>query len=255
MTRAGTGKTYALRDINPKKALFLVHREQIAKQAIRSYRKVFGNQKSMGLLSGNTKEYKVDYLFATMQMMAKKEVREQFAPDEFQVIIIDEAHRTGAASYQEIMNYFKPEFWLGMTASPERTDSYDVFSVFDHNVAYEIRLQQAMEENLLCPFHYFGITDLKVDGEIINEKSDFNYLTSDVRVDYVLKQANYYGYSGKRVKGLVFYRNKKEAEIFSTKFNERGYRTVALSGMDSQQAREDAIERLVTEDISLLCYV
>lgn len=253
ISATGTGKTYAsafaLRDINPKKALFLVHREQIAKQAIRSYRKVFGNQKSMGLLSGNTKEYEVDYLFATMQMMAKKEVREQFAPDEFQVIIIDEAHRTGAASYQEIMNYFKPEFWLGMTASPERTDSYDVFSVFDHNVAYEIRLQQAMEENLLCPFHYFGITDLKVDGEIINEKSDFNYLTSDVRVDYVLKQANYYGYSGKRVKGLVFCRNKKEAEIFSTKFNERGYRTVALSGMDSQQAREDAIERLVTEDI------
>lgn len=90
----GTGKTYAsafaLRDINPKKALFLVHREQIAKQAIRSYRKVFGNQKSMGLLSGNTKEYEVDYLFATMQMMAKKEVREQFASDEFQVIIIDD---------------------------------------------------------------------------------------------------------------------------------------------------------------------
>ena len=96
-------------------------------------------------------------------MMAKTEVREKFQPDEFQIIIIDEAHRTGADSYQSIMRYFKPEFWLGMTASPERTDDFDVFEAFDHNIAYEIRLQQAMEENLLCPFHYFGITDLRID--------------------------------------------------------------------------------------------
>ena len=167
ISATGTGKTYAsafaLREENPGKALFLVHREQIAKQAIRSYEKVFGNTKSFGLLSGNSKEYDAEYLFSTMNMMARPEIYERFSPDEFQMIVIDEAHRTGAGSYQEIMKYFKPEFWLGMTASPERTDDFDVFEAFDHNIAYEIRLQQAMEENLLCPFHYFGITDLKVD--------------------------------------------------------------------------------------------
>lgn len=256
ISATGTGKTYAsafaLREENPSKALFLVHREQIAKQAIASYKKVFGKTKTFGLLSGNSKDFEADYLFSTMQMMAKEEIRERFSANEFKIIVIDEAHRTGASSYQGIMEYFKPELWLGMTASPERTDSYDVYQVFDHNIAYEIRLQQALEENLLCPFHYFGITDLQVDGESINEEigwEDFNRLTSDERVDYVIEQATYYGYSGERVKGLIFCRSKKEAALFSEKFNERGYHTVALTGDDGQDKREEAIESLVSDDL------
>ena len=159
----------------------------------------------------------------------------------------DEAHRTGAESYQNIMDYFKLTFWLGMTASPERTDDFDVFEAFGHNIAYEIRLQQAMEENLLCPFHYFGITDLRMDGKVVDDKSDFNLLTSDTRVDYVIERAQYYGYSGERVKGLVFCSSKKEAQIFSEKFNERGFHTIALTGADKQEKREEAIEQLVSD--------
>lgn len=262
ISATGTGKTYAsafaLRDDNPKKALFLVHREQIAKQAIASYKRVFGNTKTFGLLSGNAKEYEVDYLFSTMQMMAKPEVLERFAKDEFQTIIIDEAHRVGASSYQNIMEYFKPVFWLGMTASPERTDNYDVYQAFDHNIAYEIRLQQALEEGLLCPFHYFGITDLQIDGETVDEETglkDFNKLTSDDRVDYIVEQIEYYGYSGDRVKGLIFCSSKKEANILSEKFNDRGYRTLALTGKDNQEKREEAIERLVTDGEDRLDYI
>lgn len=263
ISATGTGKTYAsafaIRDENPKRALFLVHREQIAKQAIESYKKVFGNTKSFGLLSGNAKETKADYLFATMQMMAKKDIREQFHRDEFQTIIIDEAHRTGASSYQNIMEYFTPQFWLGMTASPERTDSFDVYAMFDHNIACEIRLQQALEENLLCPFHYFGITDLQIDGEAVDEETglrNFNRLTSDERVDYVLEQAEYYGHSGEQIKGLVFCNLKKEAQELSRKFNMRGYRTVALTGEDNQEKREEAIERLASDnDIKRLDYI
>lgn len=262
ISATGTGKTYAsafaLREDNPKKALFLVHREQIAKQAIVSYKRVFGNTKSIGLLSGNAKEYEADYLFSTMQMMAKPEVLAQFAKDEFQTIIIDEAHRVGASSYQNIMEYFKPVFWLGMTASPERTDNYDVYQAFDHNIAYEIRLQQALEEGLLCPFHYFGITDLQIDGETVDEETglkDFNKLTSDDRVNYIIEQIEYYGYSGDRVKGLIFCSSKKEAIILSEKFNERGYRTLALTGKDNQEKREEAIERLVTDGEDRLDYI
>lgn len=255
ISATGTGKTYAsafaLREDNPKKALFLVHREQIAKQAIESYKKVFGKTKTFGLLSGNSKDYEVEYLFSTMQMMAKPETMARFRKDEFQTIIIDEAHRIGANSYQNIMDYFEPQFWLGMTASPDRTDGYDVYQAFEHNIAYEIRLQQALEENLLCPFHYFGITDLQIEGETIDEETglrDFNRLTADDRVDYVIEQINYYGYSGDRVKGLIFCSSKKEARALSEKFNERGYRTLALTGQDSQEAREMAIERLVSDN-------
>lgn len=249
ISATGTGKTYAsafaLQDQNPKKALFLVHREQIAKQALQSYRNVFGDTKTFGLLSGNSKDINVDYLFATMQTMSKKEVYSSFAPDTFDTIIIDEAHRIGAKSYQEIMDYFKPKFWLGMSASPERTDDFDVYAAFDHNIAYEIRLQQALEENLLCPFHYFGITDFLTDGNE-TDFTDFNYLTSNQRVDYIIKQTNYYGYSGERVKGLMFCSSKKEAAVLSERLNLRGYRTLALSGEDSQEKREDAIDRLVS---------
>ena len=128
----------------------------------------------------------------------------------------DEAHRTGAASYQNIMHYFTPKFWLGMTASPERTDSFDVYEAFDHNIAYEIRLQQALEENLLCPFHYFGITDLQINGETVDEETglkDFNKLTYDERVNYVIAQMEYYGYCGRAPKGLIFCSSKKKHEL------------------------------------------
>lgn len=255
ISATGTGKTYAsafaLREENPKKALFIVHREQILRQAISSYRNVFGDTKSFGLLSGNSKEYEADYLFTTMKMMAKPEVMGRFDPEEFQMIIIDEVHRAGASSYQNIMNYFKPEFWLGMTASPERPDGFDIYQLFDHNIAYEIRLQQALEENLLCPFHYFGITDVEIDGETFDDNAvlkKFNLLTSDQRVDYIIEKATYFGYSGDRVKGLIFCSTRKEGQALSEKFNERGYHTVFLSGEDNEERRDKAIEHLTTDD-------
>ena len=177
-------------------------------------------------------------------------MREAFSPEQFTVICLDEAHHSGAESYRKIMNYFRPDFWLGMTASPE-TNRFDVYEIFDHNIAYEIRLQQALEEDLLCPFHYFGITDLTIDGRAIGDEEgdfrDFNRLVSDHRVDYVLEQAAYYGHSGDRVKGLVFCSRKEEAWLLSKKFNERGLRTEALTGEDSESRREEVIERLVME--------
>ncbi len=149
------------------------------------------------------------------------------------------------------MEYFEPEFWLGMTASPERTDGYDVFEAFEHNIACEIRLQQALEEDLLCPFHYFGITDLQIDGETVDDETglrDFDLLTSEDRVNYIVEQIKYYGYSGKRVKGLVFCSSRAEAKELSDKFNQRNFRTLALIGEDREEKREQAVERLVSDD-------
>ena len=254
ISSTGTGKTYAaafaLRNMNPEKVLFLVHREQIARQAISSFKNVFGSGKSFGLLSGSSKDTEEDFLFSTMSMMAKQEIRQQFSVDEFDIIVIDEAHRTGAKSYQDIMNYFEPKLWLGMTASPERTDDFDVFNAYDHNIAYEIRLQQAMEEDLLCPFHYYGIQDIELEGMIIDEnteKVNFNLLTSDERVNHIISQAEYFGHCGERVKGLVFCSSKKEAKELSKRFNQHGYVTMELTGEHSQEEREAAVERLVSD--------
>lgn len=255
ISATGTGKTYAsafaLRSEKPEKALFVVHREQIAKQAIKSYKKVFGKTKRFGLISGTSKEYDADYVFSTMQMMAKPEVRERFARDEFDIIIIDEVHRAGADSYNRIMDYYLPKFWLGMTASPDRTDGFDIYGLFNHNIAYEIRLKQALEENFLCPFHYFGITDLEIDGEIFDDNTgirNFSRLVCEARVDYIIEKANYFGYSGDRVKGLIFCSRKEEARELSSKFNTRGYHTEFLCGEDSQDRREECIERLTNDD-------
>lgn len=262
ISATGTGKTYAaafaVRQFRPKRVLFLVHREQIAKQALKSFRRVLGDQyNSYGLLSGNSANYEAQCLFSTMQTMAKSDVHHSFSADAFDFIIIDEVHRAGAPSYQTIMNYFRPAFWLGMTASPERTDDFNIFSLFDHNIAYEIRLQTALGQNLLCPFHYFGITDLAVDQKHLSDLSNFQFLTSDERVKHILERAEYFGYSGSRVKGLIFCSSLDECEDLSKKFNAKGYQTLALSGDNTQDDREKAIERLTQErrDSSALDYI
>lgn len=256
ISATGTGKTYAsafaLRENKPRRALFLVHREQIAKQAIESYKKIFGETKTFGLLSGNSKEFEADFLFSTMQMMSKEDIFKKFKEDEFDIIVIDEAHRIGASSYQKIIQYFKPKLLLGMTASPERTDGYDVYKEFNYNIACEIRLKQALEENFLCPFHYFGITDIEFNGKTIDENtelSDFSKLTCDERVNYIIKQIEFYGHSGTTTNGLIFCSSKREALALSDKFNDRGYFTVVLTGDDSQEKREEAINKLTSKNI------
>ena len=134
-----------------------------------------------------------------------------------------------------------------MTASPERTDGYDLYELFDHNIIYEIRLQQALEEDLLCPFHYFGISDLWVDTQedLSDMEVSFSNLSTKERVDKIIEKIRYFGHSGSRVTGLVFCSNRVEAKELSDAFNERGiYRTICLTGEDSQETREKAIARL-----------
>lgn len=269
LSATGTGKTYAsafaMRELGFKKVLFLVHRNQIAKQALQSYRRVFGNTVTMGMVSGalGKMETDKDYIFATIQTLCKDENLEKFSPDYFDAVIYDEAHHTSAKSYKRVMEYFSPRLSIGMTATPDKRDDNlegrNIYQIFNHNIAYEIRLQQAMEEDLLCPFHYFGITDLEVitddmasfskrKGSHKEDLTNFRYLVSDKRVEYVLEQARYYGYSGTRVKGLIFCSRIEEAKELSAKFNQRGLRTMALSGADSEIVRSDAVLRLTMEE-------
>lgn len=260
ISATGTGKTYAsafaMRELEFKRVLFLVHRGQIAKQALKSYRKVFSGKVSMGMITGKYQDYDADFIFATIQSMSKTELLERYDRDAFDAIIIDEAHHSAANSYKKVMEYFTPELWLGMTATPDKRDDNlegrNIYEIFNHQIACEIRLQDAMKEDLLCPFHYFGITDLdKVtdSGKSVKEKvENFRYLTSDERVCKVMEQAKFFGYSGERVKGLIFCSRIDEARELSKKFNEKGWRTLVLSGSDSEDARAAAIERLAGDE-------
>lgn len=258
ISATGTGKTYAsafgVQRLQPKRILFIVHREQILKQAMDTYQKVFGNKAhSMGILSGNTTDASIkdrDFIFATIQTISRDHTLNSFSKNDFDVIIIDEAHRTGGATYQKVMQYFKPKYlYLGMTATPERSDNFNVYELFDYNIAYEIRLQHALEDRLLCPFHYFGIADLKIDDESVKTQ-DFSRLISNNRVEHVMDYAKYYGHSGDRIKGLIFCSTVKEAEKLSEAFNKKGWRTLALSGANTQQEREDAIKRLCDDSVA-----
>ena len=252
ISATGTGKTYLsafdVRKFNPKRLLYLVHREVILKKAMESFERVVGGDKKMGLLTGNSKEYNVDYLFSTIQTMSQYHVMNKFPRDHFDYIVIDEAHHLGAETYQKIIDHFSSRFILGMTATPERTDGFDIFRQFNYNVAFEIRLKQAMEQNMVCPFHYYGISDLMVNGESLKEKEDFSRLVSDERVRHIINKIRFYGYCGDRVRGLIFCRSPSEAKELSERFNEKGYKTTYLTGKSSLEEREEAIEKLESKD-------
>lgn len=249
ISATGTGKTYLsafdVRRFAPKKMLFIVHREQILQKAMKDFQLILGGlSHEFGILSGTSKQTDAKYIFATIQMLSKDDTLYQFATDEFDYILVDEVHKAGAMSYRKVINYFQPKFLMGMTATPERTDDFNIYELFDYNIAYEIRLQEALEEDMLCPFHYFGVRDFQYNGQTIDDATALSHLVADERVDHIIDKITYYGYSGDSVKGLMFCSRKKEAKHLSVLLNARGLRTVALTGDDSQEERIRCVTQL-----------
>lgn len=274
ISATGTGKTYAsafaMRELGFKRVLFLVHRVTLAKQAKKSFEKVFDKKVTMGLVGAGSYEYEKDYVFATVETLNRDTHLFQYQPDAFDCIILDEAHHSSNNIYTKVIDYFNPKLFLGMTATPDKRDDNqegkNIYEIFHYQIAHEIRLQQAMENNLLCPFHYFGISEVvSLDDKTLQATKltddEFNQLTSDERVRHVIEQSEYYGYSGDRVRGLIFCSRVKECEELSRKFNALGYRTIALSGSDSEEKRQKAFERLAmdeadtTEEMQPLDYI
>ncbi len=270
ISATGTGKTYAsafgIRKIKPKRVLFLAHRTQLLAQAIRAYQSVFPSDERYALLTGEKalaktlenvdyfdfeKQTAYDFVFSTSEMLGNRSIHEKIDPTLFDFIIIDEVHRAGSATYKKILDYFKPRYVLGMSATPERSDDPRcVYDLFDNNVLYEIRLVDALDENLLCPFHYYGVTDVEWSSDELYEKKEFSRLFNDERVDYVIQQSKFYGYSGARLKGLIFVSGKEDGAILEEKLNQRGFKTAFLSAEDSAKKREEAVNMLEKDDIS-----
>ncbi|NGZ74978.1 DUF3427 domain-containing protein [Saccharibacillus alkalitolerans] len=260
ISATGTGKTYLsafdVKSAAPRRMLFVVHREQILNQAISDYRKIIGGPDSdYGMFSGDRRDAEAKYVFATIQTISKAEHLSLFAADTFDYILIDEVHKAGAASYLNLIEHFSPKFLLGMTATPERTDTFNIYELFDYHIAYEIRLQEALEEDMLCPFHYFGVTDYRCNGELLADASALSEDDRERRVDYLTEKIEYYGHSGESVRGLIFCSRKAEAAELSAMLNARGYRTAALDGTDSPEERERRINQLEQGELQYILTV
>lgn len=256
ISATGTGKTFLsafdVVSVKPRRCLFIVHRTNIAIKAKETFSKIIGD-KSLGLYTGENKDL-ADYLFATVQTLKNPSVLATFEPQEFDYIIIDEVHHAEADSYKRVLEYFEPKFLLGMTATPERNDDADIFKLFDYNIAYEIRLHQALEQDLLCPFHYFAIADFYLESEKVLAK-DFSKLTSDNRVDHIIKKMNFYSYSGQQRSALMFVSNVDEAKQLAEKLNTRGIKSQALTSEDSEHTRSQAISKLESNQLELIVTV
>lgn len=254
VSATGTGKTYlSAFDVlatKPSRVLFLAHRQRILTASMASYKKLFGNAYSYGLWSPGESGDRPTCMFAMCSTIVRH--LGEFDPAEFDYIVIDEAHRVGSSGYQKILDYFKPGFCLGMTATPSRTDGFDVFAAFNHVIAFQITLQDALANEMLAPFHYFGIADLEIDDAAVDDPGLFSRLTSDERVRHITEKIEEYTVGKSNRRGLIFCNRNDEAAELSRRFNQLGYRTTALSGANTDAERNDAIARLESGELEYI---
>ena len=253
----GSGKTYLsafdVKNFEAKKVLFLVHRENILLNARKSFENILGDKFSYGLYTGNKKEEEKDYIFSTIQTMSN--TYEKFSKEGFDYIIIDEAHHVISPTYKRVVEYFQPKFLLGLTATSNRMDGNSIYEIFDENIACDIRLNDALEHNLVVPFHYFGISDIQtIDYENIDlTKIDelAKLLNVNKRVDFIIEQMNFYSHIGEKRKVIAFCVSKEHCAFMSEEFNKKGISATYLTSDDSVLKREESIKKLEDEKNSL----
>ena len=262
VSATGSGKTYLgafdARNFDAKTLLFVVHRDTILNEAKKTFEKIFGATRTYGIYTGKQKDLDCDFIFATNTMMAKH--CEEFDKHAFQYILMDEAHHASASSYKTIMGHFKPEFILGLTATPERMDDQDVFSLFDKNVPYELRLRDAIVNDLVVPFHYYGIRDELIEYGEKNISKVIKSIASNTSVDFICKQIEKYKVEDKingKLKAIAFCTNISHAELMAQEFNSFGYSSIALTGANDLGQRIKAFSELQDDknELEIICAV
>lgn len=257
----GIGKTYlaAFDTKNYEKILFVAHREEIIKQAAKTFKNIHPD-KSIGFFYGNVKETDRDMTFALVQSIGKAGYlnKDYFKRDHFDYIIIDEFHHAVANNYKRILNYFKPKFLLGLTATPERLDTKDVFALCDYNTVYEIRLKEAINKGFLTPFRYYGIYDDTVNYDDIDMRNG-RYDEKDLEEKLMInKRANlvmshFLKYDSTSAIGFCSSRN--HAEFMAEHFNENNIPSASVySGEQGKftNQRDDAIFKLKNGELKIL---
>lgn len=240
ISATGSGKTYLAAfdalNFGPRRLLYVVHEGSILKKSLETFQEVFGAEKFCGMYTGEAKELEADFLFTTNVSMCNS--LELFARDEFDYIIIDECHHAVASSYRKIIDYFEPEFLLGLTATENRMDNQDVTEIFDNNIPYELRLRDAIINDLIVPFHYYGIRDKMVDYGLndSNERRLVAQISSPENCEFIQQQIEMHRIQGKKLKALAFCRNIQHARMMAENMGEY-YKTAFLTGKNSTGER------------------
>lgn len=250
---SGSGKTYLAAfdalNFNPEKLLYIVHEGSILNKSLKTFQDVFSSSVSYGIFNGESKEFDADFVFATNLTMSRS--LELFSPEEFDYIIIDECHHASAETYKRIIEYFKPEFFLGLTATPERMDNQDILGLFDKNVPYELRLRDAIINDLIVPFKYYGIRDTLVNyGFNKNEERRMiAQLASEEHADFISAHIEAHRPAGK-LKALAFCRNITHARMMCEVMSEN-YSTAYLTGRNDIGERIRAYNDLQSDSSEL----
>ena len=258
VSATGSGKTYLAafdaRNFDAKRLLFVVHRDTILSEARSTFEKVFGARKTYGLYTGNKQELDCDFIFASNTMISRH--LDEFDKKEFDYIILDEAHHSSASTYKKIIEYFEPEFILGLTATPERMDNEDVFELFDKNVPYELRLNDAINNDLVVPFHYYGIRDSFVDYSIEDKYKIAKEISKTENIDFIHSEIQKHLPDGK-LKAIAFCSNISHAELMAEEFNNIGYCALSLTGTNDFGQRQKAFADLQDDnvDLQIICTV
>lgn len=235
----------------PCRLLFVAHRKEILEQSIKCFRGVLHDPNFGELFVGEHRPDSLDNLFVSVQTLNSRALTEAVSEDFYDFIIVDEFHHAAGPTYQQLLNYFKPHILLGLTATPERMDGENILLWFDNRIAAEIRLPEAIDRKLLCPFQYFGISD-SVDLSDVKwnrggyERSALSkvYTGNDMRVFLILKQLRKYVTDMDGVKGLGFCVSKEHARYMSDKFNEAGIASECLTADSGNEFRRSVSKRL-----------
>ena len=272
----GTGKTVIsaldykrFRKQNPDKPcrlLFVAHREEILKQSLYTFRAVLKDANFGELFVGSYKPESIDNLFLSIQTFNSQSFIEKTAPDFYDYIIVDEFHHAAAPTYQKLLNYYHPCILLGLTATPERMDGKSILPYFGNRISAEIRLPEAIDRKLLCPFQYFGVTDT-VDLDTLKwsaggyQKSEleqiytFSGAIANRRADHVVSSLLKYVTDMDEVKGLGFCVTVDHAEFMCRYFNEHHIPSMFLTGNSPDEERKTAKQRLVAGEVRFIFVV
>ena len=233
---AGSGKTFLAAfdalNYNPRRLLYIVHEGSILMKSFETFQKVFGSDHTYGVYNGESKEFDADFVFSTNVTMANS--LELFSRTTWDYLIIDECHHAAASTYQKILNYFEPQFLLGITATPERMDGEDILGLFDQNVPYELRLRDAIINGLVVPFKYYGIRDELIEYGIKETRGHkfIEQFSEDKHVEFISRMIEKHRIPGQKLKALAFCRDISHAIRMSQAMDEY-YHTAYLTGKNT----------------------
>ena len=250
----------------PNRLLFVAHREEILKQSLACFQAVLRDQNFGDLFVGGFRPESLDHLFISIQTFQSQALFEKTSPEFYDFIIVDEFHHAAAPTYQKLLTYYQPKILLGLTATPERMDGKDITEYFENRIAAEIRLPEAIDRKLLCPFQYFGVTDtidladLKwtrggYDKSELSNIYTINRAVAERRANMIVQSVDKYVADVNEVKGLGFCVSKAHALFMAEHFNRCGIPSLCLTSDSPDEDRTTAKQRLVNGEIKFIFVV